>query len=178
MERSYQRLVERLACVLLGLIVFAASSVAAEGAEEAVPALTNEATLDWTLLVAAVLAATHITAPFFRKVIERHEEQVSSFGGGMAAGYVFLHLMSELDIGHELVGRRIHLFVLAGFVLYYGLEFRLEKKKQRTEDGQTDSLACFTHVAFGWVYSWLIIYSFPETLQQEGLRVLPVIALW
>ncbi len=158
------------------MCLYALPATAQEEASATGPVLTEESILNWTLVVAIALTATHVSAPYFRKVIVRHEEMLSSFGGGMAAGYVFLHLMSELDAGHELVGRRIHLFVLAGFVLYYGLEFWIERKKQQSEDEGTDSLACLTQVSFGWVYSWLIIYSFPETLQQEGLRVVPVLA--
>ena len=49
-----------------------------------------------------------------RQVIESHEHQFGSFGGGMAAWYVFVHLFPELDAGHDFIGDRIDGVVLIG----------------------------------------------------------------
>ncbi|MFT5322436.1 MAG: hypothetical protein ACI8P0_000271 [Planctomycetaceae bacterium] len=122
--------------LLIGILTFSFSSIAiaisfadeenaatTENAEEeeAKPLMDQEEALDWALPVALFLAATHFAAPALRRFIEANEAKVSSIGGGMAASYVFIHLMGELDEGLELVGDRIHLFVLFGFISYYGV---------------------------------------------------------
>lgn len=83
--------------------------------------------LDWALVVALCLAGTHFSAPMLRRFIETREAKISSIGGGMAASYVFIHLMSELDEGGDLVGSKIHHFVLFGFIIYYGIEYYLKR---------------------------------------------------
>ena len=144
--------------------------------EETQVIMSQEAALDGALIVAIVLAIAHFTSPRFGRVVETNEVRVSSFGGGLAAAYVFLHLMTELDKGHELVGRRIHLFVLFGFLVYYGIEVFLNWRRQQAGTHNHTRLACLTQIAFGWIYSWLILYSMPESIQQDGFKVIPVLA--
>ncbi len=141
--------------------------------EPAKPLMDQSEALDWALPVALLLAATHFAAPTFRKYIEANEARVSSLGGGMAATYVFIHLLAELDKGHELVGDRIHLFVLFGFLSYYGIEHSLSHAKHKNRLAERSRLEFSIQIAIGWVYSWLIMYSMPESIQETGLRIVP-----
>lgn len=150
------------------------SAAATESAEEeAKPLMGQSEALDWALPVALILAATHFAAPTLRKFIEPNEARISSLGGGMAAAYVFIHLLAELDKGHELVGDRIHLFVLFGFLSYYGVEHFLSHAKRNNRLAERSRLEFSIQIAIGWVYSWLIMYSMPESIQETGLRIVP-----
>jgi hypothetical protein len=149
-------------------------SVETSGEEEEAAKLMDEnEALDWGLPVALFLAATHFFAPTLRRFIQANEARVSSLGGGMAASYVFVHLMAELDEGHELVGSRIHLFVLFGFIVYYGIEYFLQNSSSDEKSGESKRLEFSIQMAIGWVYTWLIMYSMPETIQQTGFRIIP-----
>lgn len=151
-----------------------ASGPASEVAEEeAKPLMDQSEALNWALPVALFLAATHFAAPTLRKFIEANEARISSLGGGMAATYVFIHLMAELDKGHELVGDRIHLFVLFGFLSYYGIEHFLSQAKRNKRLAERSRLEFSIQIAIGWVYSWLIMYSMPESIQETGIRIVP-----
>jgi hypothetical protein len=78
--------------------------------------------LDWALVVAALLALVHLAAPLYRERLRKHSKAVGSLGGGMAVTYVFLQLFPELRGDETILGRRIHLIVLLGFLAYYGIE--------------------------------------------------------
>ena len=159
--------------LLLGWIAFPA--LAAEGeAEEQATVMGQASALNWTLALACVLAATHLFSSVLWNFVETHEDKVGSFGGGLAAGYVFLHLFAELDKGHELVGDRIHLFVLAGFLVYYGIEFYTKQHRAKSQSPRAEFNRCLIEVGLGWVYSWLIIYAMPEALSQNGISLAPV----
>ena len=51
-----------------------------------------------TAVFAVVVAAVHLLAPKIRRVLSNKEPIVASFGGGMAAAYVFVHLLPELSV--------------------------------------------------------------------------------
>lgn len=74
------------------------------------------------IIVTAVLALAHSLAPWILKKRARVFYETESFAGGMAAAYVFLHLLPEIDVRHDFFGDRIYIAVLAGFALFYGSE--------------------------------------------------------
>lgn len=165
---------------LLVLAILTMRSAADEGEttneQSASPvAMAPESALDWTFALACVIALTHAASPWFRSIIEPHEKRFGSFGGGMAAGYVFIHLFGELDSGHKLVGDRIHLFILAGFLFYCGVEYYLQQSRGRENSPLSDGRGCLIEVVLGSIYTWLIIYSMPESLMHNGMNVLPIV---
>ncbi len=161
-----------------GLVIataFSQGAIAADIEAEAVAAGFNQTTaLNWTLAVAVILTLTHFNCPRFRPLIEARKTQVSSFGGGMAVAYVFLHLLVELEEGKEVMGRWINIFVLVGFGVYYGLEHLIRLRHRTAQEREASKLACGTEIAFGWVYTWLILYSLPESVQHNGFNLIPI----
>jgi hypothetical protein len=137
--------------------------------------MTQTEALDWALPVALCLAATHFSAPILRRFIEPREAIISSIGGGMAASYVFIHLMTELDEGGELVGSKIHHFVLFGFIIYYGIECYLKNSKRGMHAAEPGRLDFAIQIGIGWVYTWLIMYSMPESIQNAGFKIVPAL---
>ena len=167
-----------LTCCVPVLLFAVEEATTAEGDYQLDELMSQRSALDWTLGAAIVLAITHLATTRLHPVVARNEARISSFGGGLATGYDFLHLMSELDSGHALVGNKIHVLVLAGFLLYYGVEYGLSHSGTSTESGggRTSSIGFAVQIAFGWIYNWLIIYSLPETIQIDGLRIVPIMA--
>jgi len=143
--------------------------------EDAEKLMGQTEALDWALVVALCLAGTHFSAPRLRRFIEPQEAKISSLGGGMAASYVFIHLMSELDEGGELVGSKIHHFVLFGFIIYYGIEYYLKRSKRGLHATEPGRLDFSIQVGIGWIYTWLIMYSMPESIQRSGFKVVPAL---
>lgn len=99
-----------------------------------------------------------------------------SLGGGMAASYVFLQLMPELEEIDELIGFSGHIWMLAGFLLFCGLQHLLSLRENKVasagesrEQGGSDQLL---HIGFyGW-YVLLVLIGTPfgqkHTLVEAG----------
>jgi hypothetical protein len=140
-----------------------------------ISAMSDAIVLDWALAVAALLAMLHVAAPQLRGVLRRHTAVVGSLGGGMAVTYVFLHLFPELEIGESIFGRRIHVLVLAGFLVYYGLEHSLglRESKHGTEVMKRGRFIC--DLTLAWTYSWLLLYALPDSLKTESLAIIPLL---
>jgi hypothetical protein len=131
---------------------------------------------DFGILFAVCLMAIHFLAPYCQGFVERHEEQIGSLGRGLAVTYVFLHLFEEIESGRETIGHPIYLLMLIGFLVYYGLEHRIEMKiAHESVDPRHPAvrLQFATIMFFKWVYSWLIIYSIPSTIREDGMFLLP-----
>jgi hypothetical protein len=56
-----------------------------------------------TLAVAVALAAVHLFAPWIRRRLPLTSQAIASFGGGIAATYVFLYLLPRLAEGNQAV---------------------------------------------------------------------------
>ena len=96
------------------------------------------------LLSTLALAALHLAAPHIRGLPGVPEYATSSFAGGLAVSYVFLHLLPELSEGNRelaevlgdtgerspLLGLEIFAVALLGFLVFYGLE-RLAERSER-----------------------------------------------
>ena len=57
--------------------------------------------VDWLIAVvlAAILAGAHLWASRIAGLPQRTQDTLASLGGGVAVGYVFVHLMPELASG-------------------------------------------------------------------------------
>jgi hypothetical protein len=106
----------------------------------------------------------------------RHHRRVISFGAGMAAAYVFVHVMPELhdarrsfagsvavDTPYE--GMAIYFLALLGFLAFYGLEHMLVRLR-RGETVGSDGPAYGIHVGGFAVYVALIGYLLVRGLEE------------
>jgi hypothetical protein len=124
-----------------------------------------------SLLVAIALATVHLFAPAIRRRLPMTSHALASFGGGVAATYVFLYLLPRLAEGNQAVatvlGDEIQtspiaalstsLVALIGFLSFYALE-RLTHRSQRDRTDAT--LPAFAiQLGFFAVYSGLVTYT-------------------
>ena len=131
--------------------------------------MSDSITLDWAALVAVTLALVHLAAPYTREVLAEHAASLGVFGSGMAVGYVFIHLFNEIDAGHDLIGNRIHLVMLVGFLVYFWVERRAPEKSREEQEAPRSRLDL--RLAFGWLYGWLLLYALPDAVKQNGFLV-------
>jgi hypothetical protein len=123
----------------------------------------------------------------FRSLI-RDRRSIISFGGGMAAAYVFVHVMPELasmrrtfaastSLPLRYEGMAIYMVALAGFMLYYGLD-RLHRDAQRQEDARKRMVAFRLHIGGFGLYvcmmGYLLVSNGVEGGTSIGLFVLAI----
>lgn len=119
------------------------------------------------LIGAVILAAMFIFTRPLRQRFVKSERAADSLFAGMAAAYVFLVLMPELDEIHEHVGQRIYLLVLVAFVVIYGMEHaahvipRLQGVK-----GQESTLLWLRSVML-WCYGFLFLLTIPDLVEAD-----------
>lgn len=139
--------------------------------------LSTGASLVGSLLIAVTLAALHLLAPHVRRLPGVPERATSSFAGGVAVAYVFLHLLPELSEGNEAIGEAlgdrleatplldlaVFAVALAGFAAFYGLE----RLARRGGSGGAEAAApvFYLHLAAFFVYNALITYTMPLRLR-------------
>jgi hypothetical protein len=119
-----------------------------------------------TLILAIVFAACHFVAPWAFKLRERSRAAVTSFAGGLAASYVFLHLIPEIDKGsHHMVGERIYFFMLVGLASLYGIELFIHRSHSRAA-APGPRLAL--HATLAAIYSFLLVLTLSEQLPASA----------
>lgn len=131
----------------------------------------------WTaLIITAALAVIHLISIGLSKIPFIGEKGMKSFGGGMAAAYVFLHMLPELVEGNEPVGRLLEhraeltpmvdlaIFVVAfiGFNLYYAFEILARRQKEKKENLEG---AYVLHLSTYTLHNVLITYTMPLRVQ-------------
>ena len=103
----------------------------------------------------------------FRTLI-RDGRTVVSFGGGMAAAYVFVHVMPEMHDARQTFvasmsvwlryeGMAIYFVALLGFLAFYGLD-HLRRRVGDADDTQSAGKAFRLHVGGFAAYVWLMAY--------------------
>lgn len=112
----------------------------------------------WVTLITALLIAVHLLSASIGRRLDTTGFSVRSLGGGMAVAYVFLHLLPELEKGHQVLGHAVHVVALAGFVGFSAAEhwtYRMEGTSGRFK----------LHIFLQCVYNWLLIYMLPEAVE-------------
>lgn len=124
-------------------------------------------------LIAVILSLTQLLGPRIRAYLQPHAAQASSFGGGVAIGYIFLSLFPELDIAHEWLGEHIHLVSMVSFLVFYIVELLLlahiretrltARLHTHTHVSTTPTARAFWfHIGILWVYIWMIVFAMPD----------------
>ncbi len=148
--------------------------------------MSSDAALLSAALATAVLSLLHVLVPPLRRRIgSLADGVVASIGGGIAAAYVFVHLLPELARGHEeiaeVLGERPHvtelgevllfLVAFAGFLLLYGVDHWAGRSGG---DGGVFAV----HLGVFAAYNAVITYSLPTRFRAgAGPAVLFVVAM-
>ncbi|MGY1669131.1 hypothetical protein [Geodermatophilus sp. SYSU D00710] len=143
--------------------------------------LTTTQSVVGALALTALLAGLHLAAPHVRRLPLVPERATTSFAGGLAVAYVFLHLLPEIAEGNEAVGEAlgdvvdptplvdlgIFMVALGGFAAFYGLQRLADRRApapSRTGDAQPvpaeePAGVYWLHVGAFSVYNVLITYT-------------------
>lgn len=123
----------------------------------------------------------------FRSLV-RDRRSVVSFGAGMSAAYVFVHLLPELsEVRHQFVesveaplrfeGMGIYFLALVGFLVFYGLD-HLRGRLRESPDPESSRLSFRLHVggfaAYAGLMSYLLVHSLGETPASTALYTLAI----
>lgn len=114
--------------------------------------------------------------------IRRRKRRLLSFGAGITIAYVFVHLLPELEAAREALARdvnrmalpfpalRVYLAALAGFMLFYGLEYLVKWRRkvrgsgagpaEESRAGRVIHAAGF--LAYVWLAGYLAVRGFEE----------------
>ncbi len=143
-------------------------------------ALSTGQSVVGALVLTAALVALHLAAPRIRKLPFIPERATSSFAGGLAVAYVFLHLLPEIAAGNEAVGELlkdvieptplfelgIFLVALTGFTVFYGLERLATRDSPRGgSNGEPSGTVYWLHLGSFMVYNALITYTMALRVQ-------------
>ncbi|MEW5912792.1 MAG: hypothetical protein AB1814_09570 [Thermodesulfobacteriota bacterium] len=129
------------------------------------------------LIITLLLMVSHYLSPLIKRLPGASERKVTSFAGGVAVAYVFLHMLPELVEGNQAIGQAlqdvarltplldlaIFILALAGFTIYYGLELLAQRAAGQ---GPGVSLrAYYLHLGMYGLYNFLITYTMPLRVQ-------------
>ena len=129
------------------------------------------------LLFAATFLAGGRVHPFQRLINDRRS--IISFGAGMSAAYVFVHVMPELHgvrqaflesvsapLRYE--GMGVYFLALVGFLAFYGLDHLRGSLQETDEEGQTGP-AFKIHVGGFAAYVLLMAYLLVHNLEETSV---------
>lgn len=129
------------------------------------------------LVITLALMVSHYLSPLISKIPGAGERRITSFAGGFAVAYVFLHMLPELVEGNAAIGEAlkevvpltplldlgIFLLALFGFTVYYGLELLAQKSAQ--QGGQATMRVYHLHLFMYCLYNFMITYTMPLRVQ-------------
>jgi hypothetical protein len=126
------------------------------------------------LLFAAIFLAGGRLHP--ASALTRDRRQAVSFGAGMAAAYVFVHVVPELHVARRSFtdgvavetpyeGMAVFFLALVGFLAFYGLEHMLARLREARADG-SGGAAYRIHVGGFAAYVALIGYLLVRNLEE------------
>lgn len=106
---------------------------------------------------------------------------LTSFGGGMAAAYVFLHVMPELHGARHAFteaaamalpyeGKAIYYLALAGFLSFYGIR-HFHTRQLSAREGKPDRLDFQVQIGGFAAYAWLMGYLLLRGLEAHHIAI-------
>lgn len=125
--------------------------------------------MNYSLLAALSLALMYLFGPQIHKLLRRRRESVVvSFGGGLAAAYVFLQLLPEIEASHKMLFENSAYFIaLVSFLFYFGTEMYLQSRTSSDSSGGRSDSTYWFHLALSWITVWLLIFALPEELADD-----------
>jgi hypothetical protein len=112
------------------------------------------------------------------------DRAIISFSAGMAAAYVFMHLMPEMhgarraftesapeSVGLRFEGMVIYFMALAGFMAFHGLE-QLRVRHGKSANAEHPGRGFRIHVGGFAAYVWLMSYLLANTLEESAVSPL------
>lgn len=121
-----------------------------------------------TLLIAFVLGLVHLIGVRLTFLETRPRSGWLSAAAGITAGFLFLYLMPELEEFRHLLAERhpfgvieesVHLVVLSGVVVYYGLEHLAYRYRDTDSESESDE-SPFGHDHVFWMHmGWYALYN-------------------
>jgi len=126
-----------------------------------------------SLILTLVLMGFHLCAPYLRRIPFIPEKCITSFSGGFAVTFVFLHMLPGLAEHKETIGSlvskemavtplldlTVYVVGLIGFLVFFGLE-KLAQNKHAQSKKMTSS-DFYLHLAIFAIYNGLITYTLP-----------------
>lgn len=135
-----------------------------------------------TGLAAVLLAAAFVVGECTR-ILGRllAPRSLTSFGGGMAAAYVFLHVMPELHGARHAFteaaamalpyqGKAIYYLALAGFLSFYGIR-HFHTRQLSVSDGKPGRLDFQVQIGGFAAYAWLMGYLLLRGLEAHHVAI-------
>ncbi len=125
----------------------------------------------WVAFAATLfLMAFHFLSHWFSQQFPDNGKAFSSFSGGVAVSYVFLHMLPNLVESNKPMGEFlsehqwltpftelfIYIIALGGFIIYYGFDLLAERQGTYKHN---DQLVYALHLAMFCLYNFLITYT-------------------
>ena len=122
------------------------------------------------------------------RAMVRDRRSIISFGAGMSAAYVFVHVMPELhdarrsfaesaSVHLRYEGMAIYFLALTGFLVFYGLD-HLRKRLRQSAEAEHDGVAFKLHVggfaAYVWLMAYLLVHNLEVTSTSTALYTIVI----
>ena len=139
-----------------------------------------------TLGMALAFCAVHVFVPKLRFLEKQPRSRWLSFAGGVAVGYVFLHMLPEIGahgddfqdetgLGMALSEAIVFTLALAGLILFYGIE-KLVANSRRAQEREgrgdrTEAAVFWLHISVTATVAAIVSYllNFREGMADTGL---------
>jgi hypothetical protein len=136
-------------------------------------------------LAVLVFAANFLFGNHFHPLrpILRDDRGMFSFAGGMAAAYVFVHVMPELhearglfakSVGRELPyeGMAIYFVALLGFLVFYALDNLRRTTRRRAAEKPDEQRSFRFHIGGFAVYAFMVSFLLLDSLEEAKVSLL------
>ena len=132
--------------------------------------------LTYSFLFTAILVLLHLAAPYIRRSPWLAWKGFTSFSGGFAVAYVFLHMLPDLVESKDAIGEILHshfvgshfveisVFLLAflGFMFFFGLKRWCRQESNKSQESVHRSFV--VSIASFSLYNVIITFTMPERI--------------